>query len=135
MGYDWMIGKWVAMTDDGQELQLVYKWELDKHVVSAHFKMGTYEFQSLIFYVPAKEEVVQIGADNRGGHSKGIWEPSGEKAISKTEGTDVNGQVNKMGIVYSKVDADTMKVEVYEIESTGELAAYPWATIEFKRKK
>lgn len=134
MGFDWMVGKWVAMTDDGQEIQLVYKWELDKHVVSVYLKMGIYESRSLIYYVPAKEEVVQIGADNQGGHSKGLWAPSGEKAVSKIDGTDANGQVNKMGVVYSKVDADTMKVEIYEIDSAGELADYAWATVQFKRK-
>ena len=132
-GFDWIIGKWVASTDQGQPIQLVYKWELDKHVVTAHFKMDNYESLGMI-YLAAEDKIVQTGADNQGGTSKAVWEAMGDKAISKTESTRADGQVNKMGIVQSKVDANTMKVEVYAIESTGKLADTPWATLECKRK-
>jgi len=40
-----------------------------------------------------------------------------------------------MGFAHSKVDADTMKLELYEMDSTGQLAEYPNFTMEFKRQK
>jgi len=133
-GFDWMIGQWATTTNDGQDILLTYKWELGKHVVAGHLKMGPYESRSIIFYVPSEDKVVQIGADNRGGNSKAAWEPSGDKAVCKTEGVRANGEVNKMGVVYSKVDAKTMKVEIYQIDSSGEMGDYPWGTAELKRK-
>ncbi len=48
-GFDWIAGKWVAETDEGQELQIIYKWELDKHLVTVHLKWPNYEYRGLIF--------------------------------------------------------------------------------------
>ena len=133
-GYDWIIGKWTATTDDGQAIELTYQWQLEKHAIAGYFKMGIYESRNLIYYVASQDKVVQVGVDNQGGSSKAVWEPSGEKAVCKSEDVRADGQVNKMGLVYSNVDAKTMKVEVFEIEGGGELSGYPWATVEMKRK-
>jgi len=133
-GFDWIIGKWAATTDDGQDIQLTYQWQLEKHAIAGYFKMGSYETRNIIYYVPSEDKVVQVGVDNQGGSSKAVWEPSGAKAVCKTEGLAADGQVNKMGVVYSKIDAKTMEVEVCEIDSSGQLGAYPWATLEMKRK-
>ena len=68
-GYEWVAGKWVASTDDGQKVELEYKWGLDRHVVLVSFKMGDYKYQGMIMFVPSREEVIEVGADNKGG----IW--------------------------------------------------------------
>ena len=134
-GFDWMMGKWVAETNEGQELQIIYKWELDKHLLTVYFKIGSYEHRGMIFYVPTEDKIVQIGADNQGGNGRGTWEPDGNKAVLKYEHTEADGQTNKTGLAHSKVDANTMKVEVYEVYSTGELSDYPSFTVEYKRQK
>jgi hypothetical protein len=134
-GFDWMIGKWVAETDEGQRFEMVYKWELNKHMVSVHFKGGDYEYRGMIFYIAPEDKVVQIGIDNRGSTSKGEWEADGDKAVVKSEYTQANGEKGKFGIVHSKVDADTMKAGMYAVESTGELAEEPWGELEYKRQK
>ncbi len=134
-GFDWMIGKWVAQTNEGQELQIIYKWELDKHLVTVHLKWPNYEYRGMIFYLPSEDKIVQVGLDNRGSNGRGTWGADGNKAVHKYEYTGADGQTNKMGITHSKVDANTMKVEVYEVYSTGELADYPSFTVEYKRQK
>jgi len=134
-GFDWMIGKWQATTDQGDKVDLVYKWELDKHMVSVHLKWPGYEHRSMIFYLPTEDKIVQIGADNHGGNGKGTWDADGNKAVHKYEHTGADGQTNRMGITHSKVDADTMKGEVYEVSSSGELSDYPSFTSEYKRQK
>ena len=134
-GFDWMIDQWAATTDQGDKVELVYKWELDKHLVTIHLKWPNYEYRGMIFYVPSEEKIVQIGADNQGGSGKGTWDADGNKAVLKTEHTGADSQTNKMGYAFSKVDADTMKLEVYEVYSAGELADYPSFTVEFKRQK
>ncbi|HUU17433.1 MAG TPA: hypothetical protein VMW72_09810 [Sedimentisphaerales bacterium] len=134
-GFDWMIGEWVATTDEGDKVDLVYKWELDKHLVTIHLKWPNYEYRGMIFYKPTEDKIVQIGADNQGGSGKGTWDADGNKAVLKTEHTGADSQTNKIGYAFSKVDADTMKVEAYEVYSSGELADYPNFTAEFKRQK
>ena len=134
-GFDWMIGKWAATSDQGDKIELVYKWELDKHMISVHLKWPGYEHRGMIFYVPTEEKIVQIGLDNQGGRGKGTWDADGNKAVHKYEHTGADGQTNKMGMTHSKVDADTMKVEVYDVYSSGELSDYPNFALEYKRQK
>ena len=134
-GFDWLIGNWEATSDEGDKIELVYKWELDKHLITMQLKFGDNEYRSMIFYKPAEDQVVQITVDNKGGTGKGIWEPDGDKAVLKYEHTSADWQTNKMGFAHSKVDAKTMKWEIHEMYSSGELSDYPNFTIEFKRQK
>ena len=134
-GFNWMIGRWTATTDDGQEIEMVYRWGLDRYMVTADFKMGEYAYRGMIFYVPAEEKVVEVGLDNRGGTAKGTWEIDGEKAISKSDRTQSSGETLKAAMIHSKVNGKTMKVAVYQVEANGEQADEPWATLEFKRQK
>ena len=134
-GFDWMIGKWQTTTDQGDKVELVYKWELDKHMVCVYLKWPGYEHRGMVFYVPSEDKIVQIGVDNQGGSGKGTWEAQGNKAVHKYEHTSANQETNKMGFIHSKVDADTMKLEFYEVSSSGELSDYPSFTSEYKRQK
>jgi hypothetical protein len=134
-GFDWAIAKWEASTDDGDKVELEYKWELNKNLIMMRLKWPDFEYRGMIFYVPAKEEVVQVGVDNGGGTGKGTWEGVGEKAVLKHEHTGPYGEINRMGFAHSKVDAETMKMEIYEMSSDGELAEEPGITMEFKRQK
>jgi hypothetical protein len=134
-GFDWMIGKWVATTDQGDKVELVYKWELDKHMVSMQLKWPNNEYRAMIFYNAVEDKIVQVTVDNQGGTGKGTWEPAGDKAILKHEHTGSDWQTNKMGFAHSKVDANTMKWEVHELYSSGEVSDYPMFTVEFKRQK
>ncbi len=134
-GFDWMIGDWTATTDQGDRVDLVWKWELDKHMLSVHLKWPNYEYRGMIYYVPAEEKVVQVGADNRGGNGKGLWEANGSKAVNKYEHTDAGGQIHEMGMVHSRGDNDTMKLEIYEVSDSGALGESPVFTTEYKRQK
>ena len=134
-GFDWMIGEWTATTDQGDKIDLVWKWELDKHMLSVHLKWPNYEYRGMIYYVPAEEKILQVGADNRGGNGKGLWEANGSKAVHKYEHTGADGRIHKMGMVHSQVDKDTMKAEIYEITDTGQLGESPALTTEYKRLK
>ena len=134
-GYEWMIGKWEATTDDGEKLELEYKWELDKHLIIMKLKMPDNEFHGMIYYKPTDDQVVQVTVDKKGGTGKGVWEPAGEKAILRHEHTDADWQTQKMAIAQSKVDNNTMRWEIHEIYSSGELSDYPNFTLDLKRSK
>jgi len=134
-GFDWMIGTWEASSDQGDKIELIYKWELDKHLLTMKLKWPDNEFRSMIFYKSAEEKVVQITVDNKGGTGKGTWDADGDKAVLKHEHTDSDWQTNKMGFAHSKVDANTMNWDIYELDSSGELSDYSMFTLEFKRQK
>lgn len=133
-GSDWLAGRWTAETGDGSKILLVYKWELNGHLLTADFKMGEYASRSMIFYVPGKEKAIAVGVDNRGGRTKGTWEAQDGKLVSKSEYVDAEGNVRKSATVYTKVDAKTIKIALYGLDEDGELADEPWFTMDFKRE-
>lgn len=134
-GFDWIIGNWEATSDEGDKIELVYKWELDKNMVSMLLKWPNNEYRAMIFYKPTEDKIVQVTVDNKGGTGTGTWEPDGNKAVLKHEHTGSDWQTSKMGFVHSKVDDDTMRWEIHELSSSGELADYSSYNIEFKRQK
>ena len=133
-GADWLAGRWAATTDDGTEIQLVYRWELDGHLLSVDFKMGEYVSRGMIFFIPGEEKVVQVGVDNRGGRSKGTWEEQDGKLISKSERVDAEGNVQKSAAVFSKVDAKMIKIALYGVDQYDELNDESWGSLDFKRQ-
>ena len=134
-GFDWLLGKWEATTDDGKKIQAYYKLELNNHLISMGFKSGDFEGRGMIVYVPSEDKVFQVGVDNKGGTVEGFWDADGDKAIAKLKYTRANGQTSRMAAVHSKADAKTMKVEFYKMDSDGKLAEKPSDTLEYKRQK
>jgi hypothetical protein len=133
-GHDWLAGRWTYTADNGTKFLLVYKWELNGHLLTVDFKMGEYASRGMIYYVPGEEKVVQVGVDNRGGRTKGTWDAQDDKLVSKSEHVDAEGNVRKSASVYTKVDAKTIKIALYGLEEDGELTDEPWFTVDFKRE-
>ena len=129
----WLPGRWTATTDEGDSITLVYRWQLNKNMISVYFKVGDYSYQGMIFCVPGEEKVIEVGVDSKGSTVKCEWDATWDGAVSKREASQVDGQKQSMGIVTSKVDKDTMKMKLYAMEY-GSLASDAWATLEFKRQ-
>ena len=89
----------------------------------------------MIYYDAVEQKIAEVGVDNRVGTGKGTWDMEGGKAISKSDRRAPDGQTIKVALLHSKVDAKTMKMEVFSIDGSGERADEPWATLEFKRQK
>lgn len=134
-GSEFIVGKWAGETTDGQKYVMEYKWEIKPHILSVHFKGFDFEYHGIIFFKASEDQVVQIGVDSRGGDGKGVWEAEYGKAIFKSEHADEYGEVSRMGFIYSKVDADTMKSDLYEMDEYGTLGENPGMTLEYKRQK
>ncbi len=134
-GYDWLIGRWLATTEDGQKITCEQKWVLDRHAMVARIQVGDMEYRGMIAFIPYREEVVEIGADNQGGTWEGAWRDEYGSAVLRTEQTRPDGEVQTMEIVYGRVDAETMKVTMYRIDSSGYRGSQPWATLTYKRQK
>ena len=133
-GYDWMIGKWSATSDDGGQVELEYKWILDKNAMCVNVKMGDFKYHGMIMYVPSKEEVVQLGADNMGGTWNGTWTEDYEGAVNRNHRLDTYGATETMDMVYTKVDNNSFKVKQYSVEN-GSRASQSKGELTFKRQK
>ena len=133
-GYDWLIGKWTATTDDWQTVECEYKWGLDKHIILVSFTMGDFKYQGMIMMVASREEIVQIGADNMGGTWNGTWGEDYSGAACSLENLKADGSKEKTEMVYSKVDGNTMKIGVYDVDSYGYRQSQPKGTLNFKRQ-
>jgi hypothetical protein len=131
-GVSWLIGRWTATTDDGDQIQVSYRWGVEGHAIIMDLKMGDTSSHSMIYYIP-DEAVVSVGIDSKGRVSKGMWESEYGDITSKIKSNDEYGQEQEMGIVYSKKDAKSMTVKVYGVK-WGELSDDPWATLDFKRQ-
>jgi len=134
-GCNWLIDKWAGETDDGQKYEIEYKWALKDHVISVHFKGFNFEYHGIMFFDADKEEVVQIGVDNNGRTSKGTWTADYGEATMKSDGTNEYGEAYKMGFVYARTDAQTMKCNVHGVDQYGGLSDQPGGKLEYKRQK
>ncbi len=133
-GYDWIIGRWVAGTDDGQKVEFDFAWALDKHVVLNNLQMGDFKYQGIITLSPIGQEAVDQGADNRGGFWKGVWSPEGDGLVRKVEHTSPDGQVHKGDITVNKGDADAITIAIYLTDSSGNRNAEPMSKLTYKRQ-
>ena len=134
-GCNWIIGKWAGETDDGQKYEIEYKWVLKDHAISMHFKGFAFEYHGMMLFDADKQEVVQIGVDSNGGNGRATWFAEYGKATMKNEQKGEYGEVSRMGFVYSKIDDQTMKMDMYGLDEYGELSAEPGGTLEYKRQK
>ncbi len=133
-GYDWIIGRWVASADDGQEVRFTFDWALDKHAVLDSLQAGDFKYQGIIRLSPTGEEAVDQGADSRGGTWKGAWSPEGDGLVRRVEHLSADGQMRKGDIVFSKVDNDTVTIAIYAVEG-GTRNAEPWTKLTYKRQQ
>ncbi len=133
-GYDWIIGKWAATTDEGQKAESTFSWALEKCVVLNDLQIGDFQYEGLIMLPPGGGDAFDQGADTRGGLWKGSWSPEGDGLARRVEHTGPDGQVRKGEIVYAKVDADTIIIAIYAADSSGNRNSEPWNKMTYKRQ-
>ena len=134
-GYEWMIGNWSATSDDGQKVELEYKWILDKYAICLNLKMGDFKYHGMIMLVPSSEEIVQIGADNMGGTWNGTWSEDYDGAVNRNKRLDTDGTTQTMDMVFIKVNNNSFKVKQYAVKSNGWRDSQASGETTFKRQK
>jgi hypothetical protein len=132
-GYAWLAGKWLA-ADTERQYALEHSWTLDKHAMLVDLKIGDYLYHGMVMYLPSREEILQVGADNMGGVWKGAWSQGGEGAIHRIEYTGADGTTRKMEHVYAGTDRDTFQVKEYGV-ADGSRATEARRVLTFKRQK
>ena len=133
-GVAWLEGRWKTTTDDGQDISLNYRWAVEGNAIIVNTKIGTTSSHGMIYFSQDEQQVKQISVDSKGRITNSTLDVQYRKLILKTSITNDDGQTQKMGVTFEKVDAKTMKVKLYELEY-GELSYDPWVEMEFKREK
>lgn len=132
-GLTWAVGRWSAETDDGQTIELTYRWVLKGQMLISTFKMGEQAYQGIIYLIPDEEKVVEVGVYSDGDRIKATWEPKGDKLVSTREKIGDYGDSQKMAVVLAKGRARTMTAAIHAYEY-GSMADEAMATLEFKRQ-
>lgn len=133
--YDWMVGKWAATRDDGSQIELEYKWILDKNAVCVNVEISDFKYHGLIMFVPSREEVVQIGADNMGATWNGTWSEDYEGAVNRNQRIEPDGTRQTIDLVFIKVDNNSFKIKEYPVEAGGYRVSQAKGETTFKRRK
>ena len=133
-GFNWIIGDWTTTTNEGQTLNIAYKWGMGKNLIKMTIKGGEYEALAVIFYAPEDGRVMQFGVDNQGGATKGVWDADGDKPVATLEWAALDGNKGRIAIVHTNMDAETMKAGFYGVDESGGRSAEPWVTLEYKRQ-
>ncbi|MDT8302722.1 MAG: hypothetical protein RQ760_14660 [Sedimentisphaerales bacterium] len=133
-GFAWMVGQWKAVTDDGSEIILTYRWAVEGHAIVSDLRMGESLSQGIIYLVKDEQQARQLTVDSRGQAIWATWEVQDGKVISKTKMINEYGEATDVGFAFSKIDATTMNVAAYELEN-GELSDYSSFDIDFKKQK
>ena len=112
-GFDWLIGRWEAVNDKGQKIQVAYTWELDGHMIAIDFTMDQFAYKGMIVHIPSRDAVVEVGIDNKNTSVKGTWDTIGNRAVSRTERTDATGKTIKVTVYHSRPKENTLKLEFF----------------------
>jgi len=132
-GFNWMVGRWKATTDDGVDVLLSYQWAVDGHALVYSFQMGERLGKGLIYFDDMLEEVQQFSVDSRGRTVKASWSAEYGSAVCNTTMYSEEGEATDVAIVYSKVNNRTMKVAVHGMEN-GSRSYDPWFEINFAKQ-
>jgi hypothetical protein len=133
-GYDWLIGRWIATNDQGEKVEFRYEWGLDKRIVVSDTVMSGFTYHGIAMLSPSNGEVLGFGADNRGCLWKGTWSEDSAGLVYRTENTSPTGEVRKVDVVHSRVDADTITIAIYAVDSSGSRSGDAWAKGTYKRQ-
>lgn len=132
---DWLMGDWQATTDNGGTMAVSFKGDLDNHIALVTQKDQRSESKGIIIVDPAGGEPKFYCGNNLGGTGSGVWSAEDGKAVLKYKHTDADGRTMKMGITFTKVDANTMEVRIFDLSDKDELGTDARTTVQFKRKK
>jgi hypothetical protein len=133
-GFDWLFGKWAAISDANQKIEAEFELEGNGYAISIEAKAGSNEHVGLVYYSPAKKTILYTGADNAGRVFAGPWEIKDDKLVINLEQTKPDGSITNFLRYISKVDADTMKSVTYSV-ADGKRSEEPIGTLVFKREK
>ncbi|MCL5098006.1 MAG: hypothetical protein M1608_10860 [Candidatus Omnitrophica bacterium] len=133
-GVGWLTGEWQTVNNEGQTVLLAFKPDLDNHIVQVHYKDARSESKGMVVLDPDTRNVKFWSANNLGGVGTGAWSAEDRRAILKYKHTDADGRLFRIGLTFTRLDANQMEVKLYDLSEYGELSSEPRWTATFTRK-
>ena len=130
---DWMFTKWQAETDGGDKVTLNISWDLEKHVVVLHVKVGDTESKGYTVLEPNAEMPKYYSFDNKGSVGKGSWNMENGDLVLRVESETDRGP-RKTAFVFTGTSSTGLKVSMHNVESSGDLATPARMTLKFKKQ-
>ncbi len=112
----WLLGSWTS--SDGN-VKITYEYRLEKNIIGVKFKAGDRKAEGMIALNPGTQESLYVAVDNQGAVSKGAWTKHEGNPLLKTTVLGEQGEM-KTASEHIKVDADTMRIKVYQQDESGE---------------
>ena len=132
---EWMFGKWQAQTENGDAVTLNVSWDLEKHVVLLHVKVGDMESKGYTVMEPKVELPKYYSFDNKGSVGKGSWNMENGDLVLRVESEGPERGPWKSGFVFTGSASTGLQVRMHNVDSSGDLAAPARATFKFKKEK
>ena len=130
---DWMFAKWQAETENGDKVTLNVSWDLEKHVVVLHVKIGDMESKGYTVMEPNAELPKYYSFDNRGTVGKGSWNMENGDLVLRVESETDRGP-RKTAFVFSGTSTTGLQVNMHNIDSSGDLATPARMSLKFKKQ-
>ena len=131
---EWMFGQWEAQTDNGDAVTLNVSWDLDKHVVVLHVKVGDMESKGYTVLEPKAELPKYYSFDNRGSVGKGSWNMENGELVLRVDTENPDRGPSKAAFVFTGSASSGLQVRMHSVDSSGDLATPARATFKFKKK-
>ena len=130
---DWMFAKWQAETENGDKVTLNVSWDLDKHVVMLHVKLGDMESKGYTVLEPKADLPKYYSFDNRGSVGKGSWNLENGDLVLRVESETDRGP-RKTAFVFNGTSSSGLQVSMHNVDSSGDLATPARMTLKFKKQ-
>ena len=132
---EWMFGKWQAQTENGDPVMLNVSWDLDKHVILLHVKIGDTENKGYTVMEPKVEQPKYYSFDNKGTIGKGTWGMENNELVLRVESESPDRGPWKAGFVFTGSASTGLQVRMHSVDSSGDLATPARATFKFTKEK
>lgn len=133
-GIEWMAGTWRGQTDSGDTVEVSYLWELSPSVIVQKFKSPEKQSRGLIYLDATSGKVQHLDVGTNGDVGKGEWLAEDGQATLKYTLQRPDGEIRRLALVFRKVDADSMDVDLCALSAEGRLGD-AWGTMRFRRQK
>lgn len=114
-GIEWLVGAWAGTDSEERSVQLDYQPDLDGHagIMAARFDNRT--IKAIIAVDPHTQEVKLFGACSSGALVTGTWSEEWGDVVLTTEWKLPDGAIAHEQYVHRSIDANTLRVQVYDV--------------------
>lgn len=120
-GLGWMLGKWKAFDDNGNDLTYSLQYDLDRQVVVSHTQASWIEAKGISAIPPNSGAATYVGFDNHGGMSTGTWSLDDGKIVLNVAWTSAEGVSGHAAYVHSQAGENRLKVAIHRRDEAGQI--------------